>query len=243
MLSEEEPQLEEESAIQIPPHSDGSLPPEPQGRNHNNQRMGKLDDLAAQLQRLGETSLPDGLRPINNYSAPQQFNRRTNSPNVQDPGGSYCSNPNTSVPAKLKQEILSSEFFELGKLIPKNLANFRKDNEDTLEILLNSNILMTKQPKRKLITNIEEWSTAFSMYMAVMVEQFPKRSLELIEYFRIIRYAANSTPGLAWVVYDNQFRIQAANDHDIYWGSIDMQLWVKFFCVSPSRLREEYDIF
>ena len=127
----------------------------------------------------------------------------------------------------------------MGKLLPKNLANVRKDNEDTLEILLNSNILI----KRKLITNIKGWSTAFSTYMAVMVEQFPKRSLELIEYFRIIRDAANSTPGLAWVVYDNQFRIQVANDHDIYWGSIDMELWVKLFCVSPSRLREECDIF
>ena len=196
MLSEEEPQLEEESAIQIPPHSHGSLLPKLQGHNHNNQIMGKLNDLVAQLQRLGETSLPDGLSPINNYSAPPQFNRRTDSSNVQAPGGSYGSNPNTSVRAKLKQEILSGEFFELGKLLPKNLANFRKDNEDTLEILLNSNILMTKQPKRKLITNIKEWSTAFSTYMAVMVEQFPKRSLELIEYFRIIRYAANSTPGL-----------------------------------------------
>ena len=180
---------------------------------------------------------------VNNYTAPPQSNRRTDNSNVQAPGGSYGSNPNTSVPTKLKQEILSGEFFELGKLLPRNLANFRKDNEDTLEILLNSNILMTKQPKRKWITNIKEWSTAFSTYMAVMVEQFPQRSLELIEYFRIIGYAANSTPGLAWVVYDNQFRIQAANDHDIYWGSIDMQLWVKLFCVSPSRLREEYDIF
>ena len=84
---------------------------------------------------------------------------------------------------------------------------------------------------------------SLSTYMAVTVEQFPQRSLELIEYFRIIRYAANFTPGLAWVVYDNQFRTQAANDHHIYWGSIDMQLWVKLFCVSPSRLREEYDIF
>ena len=43
-----------------------------------------------------------------------------------------------------------------------------------------------------------------------------------IEYFRIIRYAANSTPGLARVICDNQFRTQAANDHDTYWGSIDM---------------------
>ena len=81
--------------------------------------------------------------------------------------------PNTSISAKLKQEILSGEFFELGKLLPKNLTNFRKEDEDTLEILLNSNILMTKQTKRKLTTNIEEWSTAFSTYMAVMVEQFP----------------------------------------------------------------------
>ena len=59
------------------------------------------------------------------------------------------------------------------------MANLRTDNEDTSEILLNSNILMTKQPKLKLITNIEEWSTVFSTYMAVMVEQFPQRSLEL----------------------------------------------------------------
>ena len=45
-----------------------------------------------------------------------------------------------------------------------------------------------------------------------------------IEYFRIIHYTANSTPGLPWAVYDNQSRIQAASDHDIYWGSTDMQL-------------------
>ena len=81
------------------------------------------------------------------------------------------------------------------------------------------------------------------MYMAVMVEQFPQRSSELIEYFRTIRCAANSAPGLAWVVYDNQFHTQAANDHDIYWDSTDMQLWVKLLCVSPSCLRKEYDIF
>ena len=46
--------------------------------------------------------------------------------------------------------------------------------------------------------------------MAVMVEQFLQRLLELIEYLRIICYAANSTTGLAWVVYDNQFRTQVA---------------------------------
>ena len=63
MLSGEEPQLEEEeSAIQIPPLSDGSLPPKPGGCNHQNQIMEKLDDLAAQLQRLCEISVPVGLR-------------------------------------------------------------------------------------------------------------------------------------------------------------------------------------
>ena len=41
MLSEEEPELEEESAIPIPPRSDGSLPPKPRGcNNNNNQIMG-----------------------------------------------------------------------------------------------------------------------------------------------------------------------------------------------------------
>ena len=65
--------------------------------------------------------------------------------------------------------------------------------------------------------------------MAVIVEKFPNRALELIEYLRLIRYAASHSPGLGWVVCDHQFRTQAANNKDIYWGTMDMQLWVKIF--------------
>ena len=128
-------------------------------------------------------------------------------------------------------------------MLPKNLSNFHKDNEP-VEVSLNGTTLKTTQPKtKKTITTIEEWSTAFSSYMAIIIEKFPERAQELIPYFMTIRYAANNTTGLAWVVYDNQFRTQAANNRNLNWGHIDMQLWVKIFCVAPSRLREEYSIF
>ena len=86
--------------------------------------MGKRNDLAAQLQRLDETSVPVGPRPSN--SAQPQANREINNLNLQAPGGSYGSSPNTSVPAKLKQEILCGEFFELGKLLPKSSLIFER---------------------------------------------------------------------------------------------------------------------
>ena len=139
--------------------------------------------------------------------------------------------------------ITESYVFELCKLLPKNVSNFHKHNEP-VEVSLNGTTLKTTQPKtKKTITTIEKWSTAFSSYRAIIIEKFPERAQELIQYFMTIRYAANNTTGLAWVVYDNQFRTQAANNRNLNWGHIDMQLWVKILCVAPSRLREEYSIF
>ena len=92
-----------------------------------------------------------------------------------------------------------------------------------------------------MITTIEEWSTAFSSYMAIIIEKFPERAQELIQYFMTIRYASNDTTGLAWVVYDSQFRTQAANNRNLNWGHIDMQLWVKIFCVAEEYARRIYE--
>ena len=213
-----------------------------QNRNRSNEILGKLNDLATQLQTLGQSVFQQVTPPVVNLTTPPQGPSGTaNPPSHLSAFGSL--NPNTTIPEKIKREVLSGEFFELCKLLPKNLSNFHKDNEP-VEVSLNGTTLKTTQPKtKKTITTIEGWSTAFSSYTAIIIEKFPERAQELIQYLMTIRYAANNTTGLAWVVYDNQFRTQAANNRNLNWGHIDMQLWVKIFGVAPSRLREEYSIF
>ena len=212
-----------------------------QSKNTSNEILGKLNDLATQLQTLGQSVFQQITPPVINLPTPPEGPSGTaNPPSQLSALGSL--NPNTTIRENIKREVLSSEFFELCKLLPKNLPNFHKDNKP-VEISLNDNTLKNTRPKtKKMITTIEEWLTAFGYYMGIIIEKFPERAQELIQYFMTIHYAANNTTGHAWVVYDSQFPTQAADNRNLNWGHIDMQLWVKIFCVAPSCLREEYSI-
>ncbi|CAB4005392.1 Hypothetical predicted protein [Paramuricea clavata] len=53
--------------------------------------------------------------------------------------------------------------------------------------------------KPQVLTNIEEWTTAFNTYMLIIVQKFPNRALELLQYMETIRHAAKTHGGLGWV--------------------------------------------
>ena len=93
------------------------------------------------------------------------------------------------------------------------------------------------------ITDIEQWSTAFSTYMSIFIRKFPLRSQEFLQYMSIIRYAAQSHKGLGWCIYDFKFRQKASLDKSLVWSRINQQLWLMIFTVAPSVLREEYPLF
>ena len=46
-----------------------------------------------------------------------------------------------------------------------------------------------------MITNIEDWTSCFSIYMAVLVQKYPFKAVELIQYLNLIRYAARYSHG------------------------------------------------
>ena len=193
------------------PRSEVDLAPKRNGNSNNSQHdeiMERLNELSTKLQNLGESSMGQHSETRINYFQPLNHNH-TN-----------YHNPNPGVSAKVKQEIQSGEYFEISTLLPKNLAPRSNKDSDfsgrTVKLSFQNQILRTKPVKPKPITNIEEWSTVFSTYMAVIIEKFPNHALELIEYLRLIRYAASHSPGLDWVVYDHQFWTQAANNKDIY---------------------------
>ena len=146
------------------------------------------------------------------------------------------------IPATYVKEIQSGEFFELYKLRPKNLSNM----EDEPLVLSIENLVVTVTKNRKAsstITDIEQWTTSFTIYLRVFMHKFPQRSQELLRYLSLIRYAARVHGGLGWAIYDFKFRQKASLNKSLVWSNLDHQLWLTIFTVAPSVLKEEYSLF
>ncbi|CAH3132651.1 unnamed protein product [Porites lobata] len=79
--------------------------------------------------------------------------------------------------------------------------------------------------------------------MSVLIDKFPTRSQELLQYVSLIRYAARVHKGLGWAIYDFKFRQKASVNKSINWSVVDTQLWLTIFTVSPAILKEEYPLF
>lgn len=145
------------------------------------------------------------------------------------------------IPATYIKEIQSGEFFDLSKLLPKNLSS-NADGEP-LTLSLENSVIKLNKTKPTAITNIEQWTTAFTSYMSVLTQKFPQRSQELLQYLSLVRYAARVHSGLGWAVYDYKFRQKASINKSLVWSNLDNQLWLTIFTVAPSVLKEEYPLF
>ena len=123
--------------------------------------------------------------------------------------------PFQDIPAQYVKDIHSGEFFELSKLLPRNLSALNE--EDNLVLTLdNSVVRVSKKAKTSTsIPDIEQWTTAFTTYMSVFTQKFPQRSQELLQYLSLIRYGARVHKGLWWAIYDYKFRQKAAQNNRI----------------------------
>ncbi|KAL9954485.1 hypothetical protein ACROYT_G042033 [Oculina patagonica] len=111
-------------------------------------------------------------------------------PNLLDGNNQEYGNPLQDVPANYVKEIQSGEFFELSKLLPKNLSAF--EDGDPLTLTMENSVIKVckKANSSTSITDIEQWTTAFSTYMSIFIRKFPLRSQEFLQYMSVIRYGA-----------------------------------------------------
>ena len=147
------------------------------------------------------------------------------------------------LPAKLVKEILTGEFIELSKLLPKNFNVLNPSQDEPLTLTLENSVIKINKAKATYISDITEWTTAFTAYMGVLISKFPHRASELLEYLSITRYAARYHRGLGWCVYDIKVRQKAATNKSLKWSTIDSQLWLKTFTVAPSLVKEDISVF
>ena len=83
------------------------------------------------------------------------------------------------LPAKLVKEVLSGEFMELSKLLPKNFNSLQPLHDETLTLSLENSVIRVNKAKATSITNIEEWTSAFTAYMSVIISKHPNRAAEI----------------------------------------------------------------
>ncbi len=154
---------------------------------------------------------------------------------------------NPAVPANFIKAIQNGEFFDLSKLLPRNLhkvAMSLDEGEFSVSIGPNSELKLAKNQSNKVqIRNIQDWTTAFTCYMKIVVAKFPGKAAELIEYMDTIRNAAQNNNSLAWLVYDFSFRQKAANNKQISWRNIDQQLWLRIFSLNSHQIASDLALF
>ena len=132
----------------------------------------------------------------------------------------------------LTDKILRGEYIDFTMLLPDSLT--RPQTPD-IQLRLDDSVPGSSAPltmvrKRKpVIDTFHKWLDAYTAYMLVIVESYPRRSLELLKYQQIISRAATKFKGLAFLSYDEQFRRRAAYDLTLNWDQVDLELWTVTF--------------
>ena len=89
--------------------------------------------------------------------------------------------------------------------------------------------------KTRKITCINEWLTAFNIFVGIYTAKFPSEAPALMKYCAIIRDLANK--GFAWFYYDENFRfLRQSQASALPWSDIHWELWLTAQQVSVPRV-------
>ena len=132
----------------------------------------------------------------------------------------------SGVPKKLKEKIWNNEYIHLGQLLntaPRQdeyTLGFRNSRE--------GDSLIGIQPATRIkpVANIDQWTLAFHIFAAVILQQSPTQGPALLKYMEIVRDLAKQG-GFEWRLYDQTFRQQYEENQLLDWGVLHGELWLR----------------
>ncbi|CAC5401645.1 unnamed protein product [Mytilus coruscus] len=92
------------------------------------------------------------------------------------------------------------------------------------DFVLNEGALTVVNKKPDSLNNIEIWTSAFMIYMAILLEKWPMKAQEYLKYMQSIRLASSRGTNNGWAVYDDQYRLKKERFPSSSWGVIDQEL-------------------
>ena len=82
---------------------------------------------------------------------------------------------------------------------------------------------------RKLIPDLATWMQCFALYTAVITNKEPERISNLLAYMVTIAKASVKYSWPSWVVYDQNFRQEAANNGLKDWSKVNPSIYTQCF--------------
>lgn len=128
---------------------------------------------------------------------------------------------NVIIPDPVKDIIWEGGFVNLHCFLEK-----KQEEVSTTHISLIDGGFIKKDTIKR-VKNIFEWTTAFTRYMSIYLQQSPMKCLEMLKYLDNVRMAAEKFKGYGWREYDEQFRMELAKYPTKNWGELDYTLWLQ----------------
>ena len=145
-----------------------------------------------------------------------------------DEGGSNSRPPaplvtvGTRLPAlskKLIARVLANEYIDFAELPPaKGKGRPMPPSLEGQIIVVQAAELMQA---RKIIPDLATWTQCFAIYAATLGSKQPARIPELMAYQTIIAKVSQCYRWPSWVVYDQNFRQEAAGNTHQSWARVD----------------------
>ena len=129
------------------------------------------------------------------------------------------------VSAKLKAKIWANEYVDFGSLLFSSPQNEGKYALSMTPSGSSNHPQVTLEPchPTKRIHNIQQWVSAFNIFVSVYTERFKSVTPQLMKYCEVVRDLALK-PG-DWLWYDEQFRfIRQSDPQKLTWDQIHWEL-------------------
>ncbi|CAC5363060.1 unnamed protein product [Mytilus coruscus] len=216
----------------------------------NDSRIVSQDEMIPSIQESHGTYTHTG----DQNSPPFNHSRRSQSPNT----GSFLASGEISlishvpesipsifdpilahIPLKIKENIWRGEFIHLGILL-KSATDLGSDSTLDGDFVLKEGALTVVNKTPESLSYIETWTSAFMIYMAILLQKWPTKAQEYLKYMQSIRLASSRGTNNGWAVYDEQYRLKKERYPTSSWGVIDQELWV--LCVVTGNVNQSSSV-
>ena len=129
-----------------------------------------------------------------------------------------------ALPKKLIEQIQNGQYMYFCELPPaKGCTRPLSSQEEGHIVIVRAEDLTAS---RKLIPDLATWMQCFAVYTAVITDKEPDRINNLLTYMVTI---AKPSSWLSWVVYDQNFWQEAANNGLKGWSTVDPSFYTQCF--------------
>ena len=128
---------------------------------------------------------------------------------------------------RLVDKIEADEYIDFGDLPPAKGKGrpLGQAFEGQVVVVQAADLVQT----RKLIPDVATWVQCFGLFAAAVARKKPQRLPDMMAYMTIVTKASQKYKWPAWVIYDQNFRMEAAGDSTMSWAKVEPSLYAQCF--------------